>query len=178
MRRRLVNLFSVVSLLLCLALAGLWLRQFQHFDFLHHYRAAPDDRCGTLTIVESAGSWLAVDIIQYSTIDPPTSRNFRAMGRWYTQSPLGGASRHNPVPGARGGELIGFEFQTVATNAYVWHRVVIPLWFLIVSTAVAPILRARSAIRRRRRVKLNLCRTCGYDLRATPERCPECGAVP
>jgi hypothetical protein len=69
----------------------------------------------------------------------------------------------------------GFGYSRV-TDAY-WY-VDFPHWFIAAMTSLLPggWLIRRVAIRRQRGAGRCLC--CGYDLRGTPDRCPECGAVP
>jgi hypothetical protein len=50
-----------------------------------------------------------------------------------------------------------------------------PLWLPAILSAALPAAYAWSARAGRRRTRAGLCRQCGYDLRATPGRCPECG---
>jgi hypothetical protein len=57
----------------------------------------------------------------------------------------------------------------------IGRRVWIPYWLLVGMAALLPTRHLFAWRRRRQRRRLNLCRECGYDLRATPGRCPECG---
>jgi hypothetical protein len=49
---------------------------------------------------------------------------------------------------------------------------------LAVLPCVWVLSRASSSVRRLARLWSGFCPACGYDLRASPDRCPECGAVP
>lgn len=54
-------------------------------------------------------------------------------------------------------------------------RLASPAWALLVIFAAYPLAILCSALRRRQRRRRCLCVSCGYDLRASPGRCPECG---
>ena len=83
-----------------------------------------------------------------------------------------------------------------ATTPYSWHCrgfdnlqtawlprrtpfAIIPLWIamlpFVVMVACERWTRYLTVARNRRRCKLGLCLKCGYDLRESKDRCPECG---
>jgi hypothetical protein len=52
-----------------------------------------------------------------------------------------------------------------------------PHWFCVLLFSILPSLQVRKMLRTRRDHRSGCCNTCGYDLRATPNQCPECGAA-
>jgi hypothetical protein len=83
-------------------------------------------------------------------------------------------------------QAIGIDWRWQTTNpfpaaaptpAYIERErhISIPFWLLIVLTATAGCLLGRRNWLVRRRVINGKCPACGYDIRATPDHCPECG---
>jgi hypothetical protein len=67
-------------------------------------------------------------------------------------------------------------------EGFIWIEAVtgmmVPWWLPIVLFGSIPTARIIALYRSRQRMKLGRCFACGYDLRATPDRCPECGTIP
>ena len=97
-----------------------------------------------------------------------------ARGRWTSRSP-------DEFRATNGGPLSRFGFLGWRLNERgTGHRGVgigwsTPYWFLVLLCCPAPSLRLTARLRNRRRRGRGLCPACGYDLRGTPDRCPECG---
>ena len=83
---------------------------------------------------------------------------------------------------------LGFIYQTYTRSQLVFtfpsatmtsrHRlIVIPWWAPTLLFAIAPAFWLAHYRRHRRRTRAGLCPKCGYDLRASSERCPECGTA-
>ncbi len=67
------------------------------------------------------------------------------------------------------------EFPRVRPNERWVRQVWVPHWPLILIGAIAPAAWFLRGAKRRSRIRRGLCGECGYDLRASHDRCPECG---
>jgi hypothetical protein len=123
-KRRLFNLFTALSLLLCMAATAEWVRSYWRSDLIHYDKI--------------------------TSIRPGVED--RTLKRWYS-----------------------FGVVKDAGNTWAFTGVFFPQFALPVVFAILPGIRIGGLIKRRRRHGPHDCECCGYDLRASPERCPECG---
>ncbi|HEX8914902.1 MAG TPA: hypothetical protein VF796_21295 [Humisphaera sp.] len=182
MLRRLFTLLSAASLALCVAVCVLWVRS---------HRAADEfNRAGaTWVCVTSEAGGATIRVVDWGRAVAPRPKGEEGSITYQQDEPW--ADRLPPTPGTtRDWWVAGVGFQTEAVTpplppgtagvsviAPSWSLRV-PYWFLAVALLAPPAWWARGAARarRRRRTAAGLCPACGYDLRATPARCPECGA--
>ena len=168
MSRKLFTLGSVVSLALSVGTAVLWVRGYGRFDSFFVFRGSRgwflDSHAGSLSVVTLwsryplCPGWrvehLADPAIAYEDLPP----------RW---------------------RMAGFKWRRIrfvlepgdTMPSHVFNVYTAPCWSPTLVSLVALLLTTR-VILRSRTLRANQCKSCGYDLRATPDRCPECGYVP
>ncbi len=54
-------------------------------------------------------------------------------------------------------------------------QLIVSMWVFALPFAILPAIKLLQIRRHRRRMRLGLCTRCGYDLRQSRDRCPECG---
>jgi hypothetical protein len=74
--------------------------------------------------------------------------------------------------------LLGLRYQKQRFVVKHGYKLNVPFAWWVVLTCTFPVgVFARRFFQRRSWRGAGYCRICGYDLRATPERCPECGTA-
>jgi hypothetical protein len=77
------------------------------------------------------------------------------------------------------GFFVGYSTSTARNATFGCRQITVPRWFIVACGATPGCFILGNAISRRMRLRRyhrrHLCPKCGYDLRATPDRCPECG---
>ena len=173
MKRKLFNLAAALSLMLTVAVCVLWLRSYLRLDEFHWIRAHSGPPNETEFMVQSSFGRMEV---WYCRLDNP-----RAASSFFWASAAAGPPDQRTLRKlvchwSYGGILIERSADPLARVKLT--VLVFPYWFITLIALPLPLLWHRWRITaQRERKKLGLCLSCGYDLRATPDRCPECGAA-
>jgi hypothetical protein len=165
-KRRLFNVLAAVSLVLCVSAVFLWISSYRYGARAE--RITPQRGMAVGTFV--GGFYLA------SWPNPIVSQTRLTFSTCRWDVPYRSADGMSVIvssPPDVSWRKLGFG----VVSDTVGRSVFVPFWFVACVLAVPPVVAARRSIRLRRRRRHDQCAKCGYDMRATPERCPECGTA-
>jgi hypothetical protein len=176
MRRKLFTFAAGMSAVLCVLVCVLWVRSGRHGVLLSH-TAGPSAGGGQVTCqtdFSSAGGRLGFSCERVGNAGMPPHWERQEI----TADDLSNADWWDDAPARF--RFAGVQFDAnrplaAADDSFV--QVYAPHWLAALLFALLPAIWVTGLVRRRRRVRGQRCAACGYDLRATPERCPECGTV-
>jgi hypothetical protein len=191
MIRRLFTLLSALSLVLCVATCVLWVRSYRNQGFLERIDFLVEADRWALHKEESLhtnrGQFVYILLenrLTFQDAEKSSETVERSRrGRWcWVDSPAPSSSGRYEAEERYGGFGVT-TFETVRSTGSVWSvaTVSLPYWVAALITGVAPGRWTARRFRRHRheaRRAAGLCPSCSCYLRASPGRCPECGAVP
>lgn len=198
MLRRLFTLLSIISLLLFVATCVMWVRSYWVEDDITYTSVR------SLVVASRVGTMHLAVVVQWEQPGGPGSGP--KAEHVVSITPRGWTRVAMPVDTSDGRSMMmiddrWFHYQvgTVTLQQPAWrmtwrgdhkefstgpgyrlvqHDLPMPYLLLAILCGAMPTAGLVRAFSRRRRVRNGRCRRCGYDLRATRGRCPECGTVP
>lgn len=176
--KRLFTILSALSLLLCTATAALWVRSYWRSDAIVYYgrdgHYAVQWAAGLLLLgtdnVGTPNPRLGIDSWNNAWKDPRLDNSLYkgSWGRWG----FGHDRTVTPITTLSTNTLASFPNPPAML---IHRRLSLPLWLFTLAFAIPPCRAATIRWRAHQRRRNTLCVTCGYDLRASQDRCPECG---
>jgi hypothetical protein len=193
--RYILNGLAVLSLVLCVATVALSVRSYTKFvDFgrIHTTRSPEAYTQHMIRLGSIDGRFLFTwrDIV-WAWSNPSTAKVSETWesgnGAFWKEDPKFDPFRKFPAqPGERTWEkqFAGCHFTRLiqvpvqGNPGMIGVVIILPHAYSCAVLSVLPVARLWRWRRRRRQRIEGLCASCNYDLRATPDRCPECGTIP
>ena len=179
MKRILFASFWLISALLFLAVLGVWVRSFWVRDIFSYLDEGSDAH-----LIQSIRGRFHILSDFVGTAQGPFSHREDPLSRYAIWN--GGTSGYPVKVEWHLGHVwqkysrsyMSFAPTNIAPLFTTNHRlIVIPYWSPAILFAILPTIWIWRFIKYGRRRKAGHCPKCNYDLRATPERCPECGWI-
>jgi hypothetical protein len=170
--RRLFTILSIVSLILCVVIVVMWCRS--HFCAEKNMSVGPvklpyADRLalpgGPYVFWSHRGRW-RLDNLKDPNAYLRTIHEITERYKVEAEQAIHDGKRVPPLPTLPNFDIVSYRGSYLTTTAS----------FAALPTAWLYML-VRTRRERTRRRREGLCPVCGYDLRATHERCPECGSA-